>query len=656
MSEIYDLLYKNNPFVESVAREPWVNDLPIVESINQEVLNNIQRIIEEKKISPNSPLALVITGDVGFGKTHFIKRILDVSSDKNSTLLFSYIRPIFSKKNPIHTLLKRITTNLSKKIKYSNNRTQLHKILHIILSTHYLKLGRDVSFINNFMDISSNASEIQDFYQIRDQIKEEISDEYTEINLKFLDVLFQYPELEKRKIVMEWLKGEFLDDEDYQKLGLNSHRKEDSGFLEEESADILISLGYLLSKYNITLLVCFDQIENLESEEQIKAYSIIIDTLVNHTPAIFPITVVRDIFWVDEFKPKLDDRIKDRLDIVYKLDGCTLDQSKEIIKLRIQHVFPDWSNIYEQFITDVIQKIPSISNPREVISIARNYIISQPKFPNNSLIQPLEITEYLKKYYKSEQDKILANLDEWPADSDDLREALRYYLNNRTDVIEIVENPENGIDFGSISNQKGKSVFLFNTFNHWKKVNKIIQDGINYLSKNPGDNCWLIIDPRCKMKSGWKVAGESLKTFKELQGIVLEPDTSNIVRWYALLSMILKIKEGSIEFEIYQSSRTVTEAEFKQFIQNNNAFGPSLLDISDISPTHFDCKTVIDHIINMMKDVPIPVITTDNIIRYLSEFNITLTESDIVECSGKHDSLRIIEIYQGIAIRYLRNM
>lgn len=656
MSEIYSLLYKNNPFVESVAREPWVNDLPIVESINQEVLNNIQIIIEEKKVSPNSPLALVITGDVGFGKTHFIKRILDVCSDNNSTLLFSYIRPILNEKNPIHTLLKRITTNLSKKIKSFNNRTQLHKILYIIILTHLQKIGGDISLINRFMDISSNTSEVQEFYQIRDQIKEEISDEFTEINLKFLDVLFQYPELEKRKIVMEWLKGELLDDEDYQKLGLNSHRKEDSGFLEEESADILISLGYLLSKYNITLLVCFDQIENLETDDQIKAYSLIIDTLVNHTPAIFPITVVRDIFWVDEFKPRLDDRIKDRLDIVYKLDGCTLDQAKEIIKLRIQYVFPDWSNIYEQFINDIISKIPTISNPREVISIARNYIIKQPKHPKTTIIHPLEITEYLKKYYKSEQDKILANLDEWPADSDDLREALKYYLKSKTDIIEIIENPENGIDFGSISNREGKSVFLFNTFNHWKKVNTIFQNGIHYLSKNPDDNCWIIVDPRCRMKSGWKVAGDSLKTFKELQGIVLEPDTPHIARWYALLSMILKIKEGTIEFETNQSCRTVTEEEFKKFIQNNEAFGPSLLDISKISPKHIDCKTVIEHIITMMKDVPIPVITTDNIIRYFSESNIIVTESDIVECSGKHESLHIIEIYQGIAVRYLRNV
>ena len=661
MTSPNEILFQNNPFIEIIAAEPWDNDYPIVESINSSTFSQLYHLIKKKQEKPNATLAAVITGELGFGKTQFIRRILEITDKKNSLTLFTYVRPILNSSSPLQFLLKSITTDLSKSRSENGSNSQFHLLLSGILIS-YLQSHNLTSFVvpKNFEDdnIFKNSDGIALFDNYKSSIIDDLAANCGDIESTFLKILFQYPDINKRRQVIDWLKGEPLDEEDYTTIGLSKHRKDDICSIEEEARNIIISLGLLFEKCNMTLLLCFDQLENIETDGQVKGFSNIIDTIVNHTHSFLPMAFVRKLFWDDDLKPKLPAHIRDRLSLEYNLTGCSIEQAKEIIRKRISFFFKEQTcELFDWVIVQLEGQLKEGLSPRKVLTKCKEVIIPSETEPENSEINPkLVINNFLQDQYRMECSQVLANLNDWPSDGAQLSKALETFLINHDGFVKIIHRDNDQISI-VISckkiNKELKYGFFINVKNMWQSVNKTLKTAIEFLKKNPDALCYFITDPRCHIKSTWKVVNESLSSFNSLNGKVLNPSNEEISRWYALVSLLFKIKEGSIQIDAENIVRSITENEFNRFIGSKEQF-KSLIKPDD-SDGKADCAKITKEVISVLKQASFPVLTTDKLSQNLSKSGYTISEAFIIECCGRQkESFKVVEISQGTAIMYKR--
>ena len=69
---IFEQLKADNPFASLSSPLPWGNDTPDLVQLNAEVSSEIEQLIREKRRQPSLPLAGLIFGEAGMGKTHML--------------------------------------------------------------------------------------------------------------------------------------------------------------------------------------------------------------------------------------------------------------------------------------------------------------------------------------------------------------------------------------------------------------------------------------------------------------------------------------------------------------------------------------------------------------------------------------------------------
>ena len=67
-------LLERNPFASSAAPNPWDNTSPDLDVLNRDVFDRIAQMMRDKRRAPESPMAGLVLGEAGSGKTHMLKR------------------------------------------------------------------------------------------------------------------------------------------------------------------------------------------------------------------------------------------------------------------------------------------------------------------------------------------------------------------------------------------------------------------------------------------------------------------------------------------------------------------------------------------------------------------------------------------------------
>ncbi|MDR2439782.1 MAG: ATP-binding protein [Planctomycetaceae bacterium] len=607
LPDVLNILQKRNPFVDNAAASPWSSSVfPDVLSINSKPFDEITYLISAKAYNPEQPLAGLILGEAGMGKTHLLQRILNYCRNLDTTTLFVFVKPLFDPDKPLHHLLQEIVLNLSKQISNKYSFSQFERLVAEIMRDYvryrvtnntadntpnnqrFLKqFESDVFHIfTNQQKVSSKSMEI-----IEKEAVNSIHAQVPEISKNFLNVIFQYKTYEKQGLVRDWIKGGILSDDDCELLGVKSRANLSEKALEQESREMLLSLGVLFQRYRLTVVVCFDQLDNLIDPELVAGFATMIHLLVNDLSSMLPLAFTRADSWNERFKKYSDRAFSDRLECnKIPLSNCTREQAKELVTARLDTVFlekdtnenlvKNW--FYEQFDT----KLNADLSPREVICLANRIIRNSDSIP-----VPLTPSENLAAEYKIAQETVMADFEGWDPESEYLKKALELWLQNRKSVLNIKEGKGKytnwtGYFVPTTNNVTDEEIpeeipeknpekipekipffFFINTSKNWLVVSAILRRAIEFLNENPNGRCVYIADQRCNFSPKWK-ANELREEFERLGGIFLILDPVTVVYWYGLVALSWKIGNGDILFETEQSLKTATEKDLAVFLSD----------------------------------------------------------------------------------------
>ncbi|MDR1385457.1 MAG: hypothetical protein LBJ67_16655 [Planctomycetaceae bacterium] len=600
--DIRTILRTNNPFSTYAAGEPWGEEHPSVDSLNKDALEHIKTLLHEKIQNPQIPLAAVVFGDSGMGKTYLLKRILDAVHTENISTSLVFVRSIFSPQTAMQRLLSEIVRNLDHKIN-NNGHTQLDLLIAKMLGEY---LEYFFSQPENTKWKQHNEKFIhrleKDVYAILDcRINEKtrvklfsetsvfLRNHLPNISKNFLRVLFQYSEKNKRGVVMEWLHGRPLDREDYAILGLDdiqspSYDDNQNQYIEDKSRDIIIALGLLLERYHHSLLICFDQLDALREEDKVLTFQDMIHFLVNDATAMLPIAFMRNTTWDLRFHV-MDIAVRERLLMhPITLNGCSAEQAKELIEKRILYKFPENGQKYAQWLGGILcPKLLGGESPRQVISLASQWIL---KDEQTSLPQPPELV--LNQELNRELSFIRNDLPQ--PDAERLQKTLRFFLENRC-----VFNAENDYFRGSYGQLSGKFsfsatvlpplhyAFFFNTSSSGNSVSAAYRNALAFQEKNPDARCYYVTDNRCLFHETWKKAAEYRDKFLQNGGRLASLDKETVARWFSLLFLTDKIRAGDVTHP--GTEETITEQQLSEYVKSH--FPYELIEL----PFHQETKT-----------------------------------------------------------------
>jgi GTPase SAR1 family protein len=579
-SSIRDELFRNNPFFSGIAGDPWDNEEFDVFSLNQDAYEHICQLIQTKNHSPRTAFAGLVLGESGMGKTHFLKRLLDHTLQNDIGSIFVSVKPLLNPEKPMRHLLREIVVNLEKVEVSEENlddpsvgkREKIPQFEYLVLKIIQRHQKDNLGF---------------DIQQAIAYFKRHCPG----IDENLLKAVFKYRDVSQQSLILTWLEGR-VDDDHVSILGMPDREKMSDMSLEEEAHNIIVSLGMLSEYCGMTMVICFDQLDTMRNPNLIAAFGDMIHFLVNEVCSMLPLAFIRQNTWADRFN-LLDTAVIQRLSsnksVLY---GCTLEQSKELIKERIKHRYPDSVEEKFRWLMDRLKgKLKEGYTPRRVIELANEAIVRP--FETTSEISDVtppqpesDIVTFFGEEYRRERDKVNFDIKVWPPDAERLLKALSAYLESRPGYDALRYKIGKYITLtGKYRKDSGDEVdcvFMVNTADHFQPAKGAFDYGVNFLRSHPEGVCYYITDKRCKFKSTWLKTHEAKRAFEALRGISLFLGESQAIDWYGLTSLIFKVEASDVSLPASMGFRTATMEDFMRYMQEG--FDKNLLNISDDPP------------------------------------------------------------------------
>jgi len=629
-------LREENPFTSSSVGDPWEDKYPDVMSVNERAFKEISQLIDQKTKNPALPCAGLVFGEVGSGKTHLVGRILKYGRQAHFPFSFAYIQPIEDPEQTYRYLLREVIVNLCYPIDSSSDATQFSVILDKIFAEVRAEAGSreqvagdrlqgtgDSSrilpkkeklgeFFGKFRKESLNVLKNKKFGMglfrdlgkiVRDTLEKKtpppapVRDESSEIEKiavdflrakfpdipkEFLRVLFQYQLAEKRSAAMDWLKGIAIDNEDAELLGVMPRLEDSPALLEQKSRNILSCFGVLLVYYGQPLVVCFDRLENYDSDEKIHSLGKMVEFLVDRAKAILPLVFVRGQQWEEKFTKKLNQQVITRLKTnEFQLKGCNDEQSGEIVRTRLATVLSeqDAADFFPFDKTELMNIFKTrLHSPRQVIMFA-NQRLKQMLYPDKEIVKTAFPIEKLEEEFAHQYRLIQADFNRYQPDRSRLKRALELYLNHNPAqsgfAIESLRPSEDKYtDFECIIMTAGQSdipaLFIIDIEVNNPYIRACLKRGIDFLEKYKNGKVFYIRELRCAIPPppAWKTTNDMLDNFRRLGGYTIFLDKPEAGGWYALALLNYAVKEGDVTVTDSENrTRSVAPEEMAVFVR-----------------------------------------------------------------------------------------
>ncbi|MBR2209496.1 MAG: hypothetical protein IJ859_11870 [Synergistaceae bacterium] len=555
-NKILTKLRENNPFVSSASPLPWENKNPDLLQLSREAPEDIEQLMRHKRREPSTPLAGLILGEAGAGKTHMLTRILRRLRGSSVKAVFVAVKTFRDPGSVTKHLLDEIFISL-KRI-HSNGRTQFDMIMS--------------EFAASYQERRQQEDYLLD---IRSQVAKDIPG----LDRNFLKCFTNYLSAEDaatKNDLLDWL-SDGLEGDDAMRLGLperDLNSMSDSR-REQEAEKVLIALGQILAYAKVLMVVCFDQMDAMRERELISAWGNIINLLMNDLSGILPLCFVRSEIWNDVFMPVLDDAVVSRLrNNTMIMKTCSLEQAKLLIRAKIEYVFGNESQkIFDWLIARMGSTLHDGYSPRSVIELANHAITATGTMTSeNKMSQMPEnddeeiIIETIKKAYEDEYKKVEAEPNVWPPNAEHLTLALEVWLKS-FEGFEFQKSELKNIKL--IGKYRGKDfVFIIIIGKSHFLASSGFKRGTDFLSEHSEAFCCYISEETIH-KSTWKQANDAMKNFKKVGGHVLMLDDKTRIRWYALTALINRIDNGDVNLYLKSGNRPATRYDIKKFAQKN---------------------------------------------------------------------------------------
>jgi len=218
-----ELLKQNNPFqtVAVSSREIWNPSYPDVESIHKDAFNLITQVVQKKQAQSTMPLAVLVLGEAGTGKTHLLVRIAKYCSEENKGCSLVNIKPIYGI-SPMRWLMQGIFTDLFTELEKRPNDPLFQRLLSEVLSDFLLTHGGEKKVDAVLRDFFTyHEVERENVDDLSKQVIDWLTERDILLNRQFLQVLFQINNKFRRSAAIRWLIGRTLDASDAEMLGLS---------------------------------------------------------------------------------------------------------------------------------------------------------------------------------------------------------------------------------------------------------------------------------------------------------------------------------------------------------------------------------------------------------------------------------------------------
>ncbi len=558
-----------NPFADVAVGNPWKSSEPDVGTINSEAYNALLGLVKQIGATPN--LAALVLGMAGGGKTHLIKRLIfahDVEA------VFVYVHPLKDHNRIFTSLMEQVASNLAARPPWlidAGHVSQLDLVVANVVAAgfeHYLGEHPDDPGKIFLETIKKSPLKILSFRKspkwtdllknTHDFLKKRHSF-HSPMSKKVLRAMFQYVDKSAKEAAGTFLSGTIPDEEECQALGLKfSEGDWTIEAQEQRSKEILRTIGGLLEFYR-PMVLCFDQLDSLESSQLVRAMGTVFMDIVNETENILPVGFVRPENWEERFEKILDTAAEQRMaSNVFSLKGCNLEQGLQIVQERLAWAYeghepgpPD--TFYPLDRATVRKVLQGVTSPREIITIANKLFL---KKPDVTVEDPLKV---VRDSFLAEREKILALTDQEPARQDTITAALKSCFENckeREGFAFAIRDCSGGnlkvnlLPREQRENQR-MALVRVETAVHWSPLAKTFVSLAESLKSRESDYAVVLRDHRMRIppkNGGMPKTLERLKEFEAAGGKVVYIDYKSLADLYALVYTLDKVTSGDLSY------------------------------------------------------------------------------------------------------------
>ena len=530
-SVIRSQLVAKNPFASSAAPNPWDNANPDLDSLNRTVVDHIDLLLKMTRENPAETFAGLILGEAGAGKTHMLKRVLRRIRESGEIAIFVTVRAFMDPESVLQDLLREVFISMGRE--HGDGKLQIDLLLEAL----------DKAYRRDFReDALGGMARLEPLQMKLDRV-----------NNDFLRCLLLYASTEDASLkndILRWMRGE-SDESFSEKLDVIACNWDEMtpAAQEKKARDRLLSLGHVLRYVRVPMLVCFDQLDGMTSEDLLNAWGTAASLLINDVYGVLPLAFLRADTWEQRFSPRLDDAVRQKfLNHRLPMANCNLEQAKQLIKERIKAFFDDDDEVeqkYQWLMARLNTTLKPGYSPRMVITLANQAI----QEAGAGADAAHEVEHALAEAYREECDKVASDPNSWPPNANHLLSALEMWLGAHPEF-KVSRSADKYLRLSGKRSAEGPEApcaFIIMATRHHRSAAAAIDRGIKFLEENPNGFCCYVTDERAlKGPENWKQVHELLGQFRALKGrtVVLQPDGR--AAWYGLVAFQNKVCNGDV--------------------------------------------------------------------------------------------------------------
>ncbi|NGZ06191.1 MAG: hypothetical protein G8237_07530 [Magnetococcales bacterium] len=528
-----------NPLASVAAGNPWDSRLIDLAAINQAPFEGVKALFRQAAQAPGEPLAALILGEVGNGKSHLVARWRLACQSGRKAGGFALLTPPEGGTAPFCYLLREIADGLRQPMGQNSGLSTWHHLAAWLLVVE--GQGKKERSILDDMRQGRKRG-VRWWKGVQDAVSFDRLPPEARSLAKVL-VRWLPGSASERREALTWLRGEArILNHLPRRLDRSLYTVEQR---EEEARALLLALGALFAHVGRPLLVCFDRMEELRTPAQHAAMDQIVTFLVDRMAATVPVVLARGQFWEELRQARWNAQTVGRLESNrHELNGCARAEAELLVRLRLEAVLG--SRGMEALFFDpavLLERLPAGRNtPRVVLTLANARLRELLDLP---VTVPETPRQRLDTVWEGMVRQLPERLREEPLRPERIAQVLRLYLFGEQTSGE--QEDSGWIELPATGSQPAWLWMVESQF-HPKAMIHRLEAGLEWMQHHPGGVVTYVRDGRFVIPRlpKWPETNRVVQRFQEQGGRMLHLTPERALRWYLLGELHDAVRCGEI--------------------------------------------------------------------------------------------------------------